>query len=264
MNRPISWIGGKSKIANQIISAIPDHKTFCEVFTGGGVIFHKNPSKIEIINDLDENLINFFRCLKYHSRAVIDELAGLVVSKNLFDDFQRQLEAGGLTDIQRAARFFYRQKLAYGGKVKHKAFGRSTQRPPRLRIKNIPESLDQFAKRLANVVIDNLPYQKFITQYDNPETFMYLDPPYYKLPYYKHNLVYNDYIEMAEILSKVNSKFLLSLNKHNDIEEIFKEFRIKEISIDYSVYQPNGKRKKAVELLISNYDVYLQQSIIWS
>ena len=67
MNSPFAYIGGKSRLAKQIISIIPDHKTYCEAFSGAAwVFFKKPPSKVEVLNDLDSELITFYRVVQNH------------------------------------------------------------------------------------------------------------------------------------------------------------------------------------------------------
>ena len=105
--------------------------------------------------------------------------------------------------------------------------------------------------RLSQVTIENLPWQDFIKRYDQPGTFFYLDPPYYKAPYYEHNLDLEDYQEMAEVLASINTQFILSLNDHPDIQETFKAFNIKPVKLNYTVAR--GKQTKGKELLISNF-----------
>jgi len=212
MNSPLAYIGGKSKLSETIIKMVPEHKTYCEVFAGAAwVFFRKEPSRYETINDLDSDLIIFYRVLQNHVEEFLRQFKWLLSSREWFEDWKRQQEAGGLTDIQRAARYYYLQR----------------------------------------VVIENLPWQKFTRRYDRIDTLFYIDPPYYKAPYYQHNLKLEDYREMAEILDGIKAKFILSINDHPEMRDIFKSFRIKPVTLKYTVAK--AEQKTGRELIITNY-----------
>jgi DNA adenine methylase len=141
----IGWAGGKGRLLKYLLPLIPPHTTYCEVFGGGLALFcAKIPSPVEIINDINGNLVSFYRCCKYHLDPVLDEL-DLVLncsparplrgrpvragsprcrapSRQDFEDYCRQ---PGLTKIQRAALWFIRNKLSFGGQGMSFAISRS-------------------------------------------------------------------------------------------------------------------------------------------
>lgn len=253
MNSPLAYIGGKSKLSKQIISMIPEHEAYCEVFAGAGwVLFRKEPLKYETINDLDSDLICFYRVLQNHLEEFLRQFKWLLSSREWFEDWKRQREAGGLTDIQRAARYYYLQRHSFGGRVRSRTFGTAPLRSPRINLLRLEEELSEVHLRLARITIENLPWNDFVSRYDKPKTFFYLDPPYYKAPCYEHNLELDDYREMAGILAKIRSKFILSINDLPEIREIYKGFKIKPVNLKYSVAQ-KGPLKEAKELLVSNF-----------
>jgi len=252
MNSPLAYIGGKSKLTETIIKMIPAHKAYCEVFAGAAwVFFRKEPSKYEFINDLDSDLVCLYRVLQNHLEEFLKQFKWLLSSREWREDWKRQQEAGGLTDIQRSARYYYLQRLCFGGKVRNRTFGTSQLSRPRINLLRIEEELSEVHLRLATVHIENLPWQDFMKRYDKPGTFFYLDPPYYKMPYYNHNLELDDYQHMARVLSGIQSVFILSLNDHPDIRETFKDFTIKPVELTYSVAKE--KHTKGKELLITNF-----------
>ena len=203
MNSPLAYIGGKSKLAETIIKMIPAHKAYCEVFAGAAwVFFRKEPSKYEFINDLDSDLVCFYRVLQNHLEEFLKQFKWLLTSREWWEDWKRQQEAGGLTDIQRAARYYYLQRMCFGGRVKNRTFGTNQLHRPRINLLRIEEDLSEVHLRLATVSIENLSWHEFIKRYDRPETFFYLDPPYYKLPYYNHNLELEDYQHMARAVAQ--------------------------------------------------------------
>lgn len=107
------WMGGKTKLAKQIVSLIPDHTCYVEVFSGAAnILFAKPKSKSEVINDINSDLVGLFRVVKYHRREFLKQLQFLTHSRQEFHDFKSQR---GLTDILRAARFYLILKAAFGG-----------------------------------------------------------------------------------------------------------------------------------------------------
>ena len=114
MNSPLPYIGGKSKLSDTIIKMIPKHQAYCEVFAGAAwVFFRKEPSKYETINDLDSELVTFYRVLQNHIEEFMKQFKWVLSSREWFEDWKRQQEAGGLTDIQKAARYYYLQRREY-------------------------------------------------------------------------------------------------------------------------------------------------------
>jgi len=252
MNSPLPYIGGKSKLSEKIIKMIPEHRAYCEVFAGAAwVFFRKKPSKYETINDLDSDLIVFYRVLQNHLEEFLKQFKWLLSSREWFEDWKRQQKAGGLTDIQRAARYYYLQRHSFAGRVRSRTFGPGPMRRPRINLLRIEEELSEVHLRLATVTIENLPWQDFMKRYDRVDTLFYIDPPYYKAPYYQHNLELEDYREMVETLAGLKAKFILSINDHPEMRDIFKDFRIEPVTLKYTVAKKEHKTGR--ELIITNY-----------
>lgn len=255
MRAPLSYIGGKFKLADTIISLIPEHTTYCEVFSGAAwVFFKKEPSKNEVINDRDSDLISFYRVVQAHPEEFLRQFKYCLSSREVFEDWQKQLESGGLTDIQRAARYYYIQRLCFGGRVRGRTFGVAVDRAPRINLARFEEQISDVHFRLSRVVIENLDWREFLKRYDRPETFFYLDPPYYKKPYYTHNLAHDDYVEMADILRGLNGKWILSIDGSDEIREIFKGFRQRKVVVQYSAGIASTKKAMDGQELIITRD----------
>jgi DNA adenine methylase len=253
MNSPLCYVGGKSQLRDKICSLIPEHATYCEGFVGAGwVFFHKEPSRYETLNDLDGDLISLYRVVQNHLEEFIKQFKWLLSSRQWWEEWNRQQEAGGLTDIQRAARYYYIQRHAFGGKVGGRTFAASQERPPRINLLRLEEEMSAMHLRMARVTVENLDWKVLVQRYDRPATFFYLDPPYYKAPVYKHNfLKLEDYSGMADTLASIKGKFLLSINDLPEIRQVFKRFKIEGTSVRYSV---NSKKPLvAKELLVRNY-----------
>jgi DNA adenine methylase len=248
---PLSYLGGKNRIAQKIISLIPEHTTYIEPFCGGAqVFFHKEPSRVEVLNDLDEEVFNFLRVCQLHHQELVRYLQFCTASRKWFELFQKQ-DPQTLSDIQRAARFFYLQKNCYGGLIRRQNFAVSVQDGSNYNPHRIPMVLHLAYERLLNVQLECVPYQEVIRKYDRPFTFFYLDPPYFGLPYYKFNLSEEDYVELARLLKALQGRFLLSLNDAPEVRRIFADFKIQGLTFSYSSQRKAGKVYK--EVLISNY-----------
>jgi DNA adenine methylase len=222
-----------------------------EVFSGGAqVLFHKEPSIVEVLNDLDGEVITFFRVCQSHHEELVRYLKFILVSREWFDLLQTQ-DPKALTDIQRAARFFYLQKNAYAGLVCHRRFGYAVEEPSRFNPERLPELIENTHKRLARVQIENLPYQDIIKRYDRPTTLFYLDPPYWGRKLYRFNFSESDFNELERRLRKLRGMFVLSLNDLPEVRKLFSGFRFREIDLPYTAQREPGKRYR--ELLITNF-----------
>jgi len=248
---PLSYLGGKNRIARKIISLIPEHICYIEPFCGGAqVFFHKAPSRVELLNDLNEDIFNFLRICQRHYEEFLRYLRFCLVSRKWFELFEK-VPSETLTDVERAARFFYLQKNCYGGLIVRRNFAASVQDRSNYNPEALPELLRKTHERLVNVQLECLPYERILTKYDRAFTFFYLDPPYWNRPYYKFNFKESDYVQMAQRLHELTGKFLLSLNDTPEIRKIFSRFEIKGLEMTYSSQRKPGRRYR--ELLISNY-----------
>jgi DNA adenine methylase len=248
---PLSYIGGKNRLASLIISQIPPHKTYVEPFAGGAqVFFHKPPSKVEILNDLSDDIVNFFRVCQSHSPELIRYVQHMVAARTWFELLQK-MDPKVLTDVQRAARFFFLQKVDYGGLVAHRNFALQVVQSTHWNPERIPKLIENTARRLQNTQIESLPYEQIIRKCDRPSTFFYLDPPYYGKKLYQFNFKEEDFRELARLLAGLKGKFILSLNDVPEVRSIFSDFRIQSIQLAYSAQKKIGKRYP--ELIIKNF-----------
>lgn len=250
----IPWVGGKSRLANTIIPLICEHECFCEVFAGGArILFRKEPSRAEVLNDINVELVNLYRVVSHHLDEFVRCFRWLLVSR---DDFERFKAANpeSLTDIHRAVRFFYLVKLAFGAKAVNPTFGTSTSSKPRLNLLRIEEDLSAAHLRLQQVTIERLPYADLIERYDRPHTFFYLDPPYdgCEDDYGPGIFRPDDFAKLSAQLAGIKGRFILSINDTVEMRRVFGGFDIMAVPTRYSV--GGGKAQKAVvELLVSNY-----------
>lgn len=234
------WIGGKRNLARRIralIEATP-HDVYAEGFVGmGGVFFRRTARpKCEIINDWSGEVANLFRCMRAHAGALNDLIALQLHCRADFDREQR-VDPTTLTDLQRAARFVYLQKVAFGGKVRGQNFGMSKTRPSRFRATDVGAELIAAGRRLEPVMIEQLPWRTFIERYDGPGVLFYLDPPYFgcETDYGADLFGRGEFAEMADVLGGLKGRFILSLNDRPEVREIFARFSIEGVATHYGL-----------------------------
>lgn len=246
---PFAWVGGKSRLAKEIISIMPEHKSYIEVFGGAlSVFYQKDPSKIEIVNDINGDLINLHRIIKTRPQSLALELNSILKSRELFY-LIKQGRLKPRNDIQRAAMYYYLIVMSFGSKKQHFAMSKTRA------AKDIYKGFNAYSKRLKHAIIENMSFDKLISSYDNKDVLFYLDPPYvgtesyYTMP---KGFNINEHEKLCEILKNIKSKFILSYNDCKVVRDLYKDFNIKEIGVKYSL---NGKVRDKVssELIITNY-----------
>lgn len=255
--KPVApYIGGKIKLAQEITGLInlTDHDRYLEPFMGmGGVFFRREyKPKSEIINDRNGEVANLFRVLQRHYVHLMETMKWQLTTRHDFDRLVKT-DPNTLTDLERAARFIYLQRTSYGGKVTGQNFGVEPSRPARFDITKLVSTLEDVHSRLAGVVIENLDYKVFIERYDAQECLFYLDPPYYgcEKDYGPEFFSRDEFLIMADVLSGVQGKFLLSLNDTPEVRDIFSAFFIDSVATTYSLASTGNK--KVGEVIISNY-----------
>lgn len=252
MTKPIiPWPGGKTRLLKKIIPLVPEHRCYCEVFAGGAaLLMAKEPVKSEAVNDTNKDLITLYRVVKYHLDEFVRHLRWLLVSREEFNMLLRQ-NAEGLTDIQKAVKFYYLQKLCFGGRTTGRTFGISTEVPARLNLLRVEEDLSAAHLRLARVTVENLDWAKLVDRYDRAHTFFFADPPYWRLQGYGSGFEWSEYELLADKLGSIKGKMLITLNDHPDVRKLFSDYIFDSVGINYTI---GGKQKRANELLIANYD----------
>ena len=251
MNSFIGWIGGKRQLRNEILSHFPAAGVgrYIEVFGGAGwVLFAKEqvPGQMEVYNDLDGDLVNLFRCVKYHCEALQAELDCLPHSRELFLDYLAQKQVRGLTDLQRAARFLYLVKHSFGSDVRTFATNiKSTY--------NIKNTLSEIQKRLKNVIIEQRDFEALLKTYDRPDALFYLDPPYVGTErHYAVQFGEADHKRLASVLKGIKGRFILSYGDVTLVRELYDWCNI------YSTSRTNNlagtpKNKTFSEVIIKNF-----------
>lgn len=248
INAPLCWFGGKSRLRNTIIEKLPKHTCFVEVFGGAGwVLFGKEPSKAEVYNDVDGELVNFFRMVKHCHKAFVQAFDWILVSRKLFNDFIKT-RPEDMDEIQRAVRFYYLIRASYCGKGQNFKYAKTGK--SNLNLEDLYETISGIHNRLKRVYIEEGDFAELIARYDGPETIFYLDPPYYGIYGYRFNFKHEDFTRLAAVLSGIKGKFLFSINDHEVIRSMFSSYMIEIVEI---LYTAGPTKKRVGELLIRNY-----------
>lgn len=252
---PAAYIGGKRNLAKAVIARIESipHATYAEAFVGMGGVFLRrgHAAKAEVINDFNRDVATFFRILQRHYVAFMEMMKFQLTTRAEFDRLVRT-DPDTLTDLERAARFLYLQRTAFGGKVAGRTFGVDPASPGRFDVTRLAALLEDVHARLARVVIECLPYDAFIARYDRPDTLFYLDPPYWgsEGDYGRDLFGRGDFERLAEVLGGLKGRFLLSINDVPAVRQIFAGFEFEEVETTYTV-AGRGHSKRAAELIIS-------------
>ncbi|MDD2318607.1 MAG: DNA adenine methylase [Geobacteraceae bacterium] len=248
----VPWIGGKRRLAKHILPLFPKHTCYVEPFAGAAALFFlKEPSEVEVLNDYNSDLIALYRVIRHHLEEFIRQFKWSLVSRQMFEWLDRT-PPETLTDIQRAARFFYLQKMSFGGKVSGRTFGIAPSSPPRLNLLRIEEDLSQAHLRLSRCYIENLDWQRCIERYDRPSTLFFCDPPYWQTVGYGVEFGIEQYHKLAEQMRVTKGKVILTINDHPDMRKVFAGFRTDIVKINYTV-GGSEKGKNRQELIVMSW-----------
>lgn len=262
INSPFKWVGGKSRLRKQIVQLLPPHSCYVELFAGAAwILFGKPPSDVEVLNDIDQDLITFFRVVKEKPEELIASFEWELVSRAEFERLA-DLEPSQLTDIQRAHRFYYLIMAGWGGEFHYSRFQTSIQdggHGNRLfgALQTLRQRLAPVYERLRTVIIENLDWQECFDRYDRPGVVMYIDPPYPENGCnYKYNMREKASHELlASRLRAARSRWIVSSYDTPFIRTLFEDYHIIPVqSASGMSAEKNGNRRVMnKEVLIMNY-----------
>jgi len=244
--------GGKWVIRNKVTSHFPEnYSRYIDVFGGSAsILIAKEPSLVEIFNDLNEEIANFFRVVKWRAAELAELAYSWVHSRKLWEDLKKESPINH--EVERAFRFWAMMRDSFGGKGEHFAMQKSKT------VKSITkarEYLFEVSERFKNVTIESLHFIKCISCYDSIDSFLYLDPPYRDTKGADKNyseLTDTEWYHMEESLSNLQGKFCLSHIKNEFVKKLFSKFNFKEIEVPV-LLSGKGNSRKRIEYLITNY-----------
>ncbi len=250
MKPPIPRIGGKSKLRKTILERIPEHICYVEPFFGAGwVYFGKEPNKVEVINDIDKELINMFRMIKYHAPEIERVLEYEFSGRDMFEEY-KHCTVEYLTEIQRAVRFLYLISQSFAGKGETFGYGTTSKPAPQIFYQGV---LRDIKERLRNTYVENKSFEDIIKRYDRPHSFFFCDPPYFETAGYGNEFGEQEHLLLRDTLSQIKGKFMVTINDHPKVKEWYKDFNIEEVQVAYSISKEQKARKEYGELIITNY-----------
>jgi DNA adenine methylase len=259
------WYGGKFSHLDWLLPLLPRTKHFCDVFGGSAaVLLNREPSPIETYNDIDREVVNFFRVLRDQSDELI-RLIGLTPFSK--EEFKLAIsdQEGPISSLERARRFFVRARQVRTGLAQKASAGRWAHCRLTSRAKMAGavsrwlgsiEDLPYIAQRLIRVQIENSPAIKVIKRYDSKETLFYCDPPY---PHesrgdsnaYAHEMTDNEHRELARLLHTVKGKVALSSYHCDIMDELYGDW----IYIEAPIKNCHSVKTPRREVLWVNYDI---------
>lgn len=254
---PIKWVGGKSKLVDKLLPLFPEHKGYVEVFGGSAImLLSKEPSKWEILNDFDSNLMNFWSIVQNAYEQFIKSFEWELVSRERFDYYKAKYKSNSFDDsIERAKAFYYLVKSGFGADMKNPVFGTGKDRN-RLRLESIEDDIKKAHERLLKVTIENKSFEQIFKIYDSEDTFFYIDSPYRNTKQYATGKFTDEMFEqLAECCENAKGKWLYTINDDEFIRKLFSEFNIIDHKVYYSVCKTDVGRSDFKELIITNYDV---------
>ncbi len=235
-------MGGKSRLAAQIIPLLPAHTTYVEPFCGGcAVFFRKERSRAEILNDRDDRLVTLLRVFRFHPDELLKEVAYLTHSRT---EFRAAITQPGITDIQKAARFLLLVKAGFGSKISSPSFGYGLTGKAKFSHEAVAGLIAAARERLDGVTIECLDFADVIARYDSPGTLFYCDPPYIGTAGYACRFTMCDHERLRDALAAIKGKAVVSLNDCPDTRRLYGGWDIRELGVSYSVGGKEADRAK--------------------
>lgn len=258
-----SYIGGKARLAPWIISHFPLHRSYVEVFGGAAwVLLQKPRSTIEVYNDINDELINMWRVLQTDAPKMAEELSRIPYSRTLYyswiSDWKKGIRPG--TEFNRAIRFAWIQACSFGGSFM-KGFAVSRDQDHAGGYQRWVSSLNEIQDRMRGVLIENLSFEVLIPKYDTSDALFYCDPPYDGTENYYNGFNTESHAKLAELLSGIKGKFVLSYFQTPIIESLYPPTRFsyhaksRKIGVHGGTAKSNvANRPTGLEVLITNFE----------
>jgi len=260
------WYGGKFSHLDWLLPQLPDSFHYCEPFAGSGaVLLNRAPSPVETYNDIDGEVVNFFKALREEKDALIEQIALTPFSREEFG-IACKLDPK-LTNLERARRFYIRARQVRTGLAQTATIGRwaNCKNTSRSGMSGVisrwlggVEQLDFIAERLLRVQIENRPAIDVIKLYDSKETLFYCDPPYIHetrgdTKSYGFEMTDDNHKELSKILNSVEGLAAISNYECELMEDLYPSGKwMKILSPEKTIHSTKGIRQ---EVLWVNYNI---------
>ncbi|MES2651258.1 MAG: DNA adenine methylase [Bacteroidota bacterium] len=261
LKTPISYYGGKQKLATKIISLIPEHTLYCEPFLGGAAIFYaKNASSVEVINDTNRELMNFYKVVQNDFVALETQIRISTHSRDLHRKASVIYNFPDMFDeIKRAWAIWILSTQSFSSQLDG-SFGYDKSKSTLVKkINNNKERFtEEMAIRLQNVCLECADALYVIRSRDAKESFFYCDPPYFNSDCGHYDgYSEQDFENLLKQLSSIEGKFLLSSYPSDILKQYTKANKWFTVTIEQGVSINNkaGNQKRKIEVLTSNFSI---------
>lgn len=267
MRTPITYYGGKQTMLKHIMPLIPKHEIYVESFAGGAAVFFaKQPSRMDVINDLNGELINFYRTVVRN----FDELKR-EVDRTLHSRTQHETawfvynHPDDFTNVQRAWAVWVLSKMGFAGQLSNSfGFDKSEGRHPR-KVHFAKEAFTvELRKRLEIATIESDDAFKVIARYDTPDTFHFIDPPYVgsDMGHYSEMFDDADLERLLQLCETLTGKFMLTMFPHKVIRSYSEKNGWLINSVERTISAAKNDRRKQEEWMICNYEPPVEQGAL--
>ncbi|HJW86502.1 MAG TPA: DNA adenine methylase [Candidatus Brocadiaceae bacterium] len=262
LKSPVNRIGGKSLLTGWLCRYVPGHVCYVEPFCGAShLLFGKQPSPVEILNDADSHLMTFFRVIQEPEtrQMLMERLTFMPYSRALWQEIRTRWKQGAVPGdpVQSTAEWFYLNRSTFSGDQKRGGWAMPsvTGRNPAQSYFNAIDGLEGIAGRLRGVTIENLDYADCIRRYDSLDTLFYCDQPYYGHEhYYGDSFALEDHHALAKLLHDVKGKVMVSHYANGLYDELYQGWRRYESSSFKGSHKSEGEEKpKTIEVLYCNF-----------
>lgn len=225
---PLRWQGSKTRLLKEILPLMTPHICYHEPFFGGGaVLFAKERSSVEVINDINGNLISLYRNAQFHLPALLEEINWLHASRKNLHDFIAQ---PGITELQRAARFLLVNRTSFGGNMNSFGVAKTKGGGVGFNRKQISGLLSAANERLDGVVVENISYERSFKNYDSSDTLHFIDSPYENTT----NGAYTGWTqkqlkELRGEIDKLQGRWICTLNDSEFTRDLFRDCNLKSV-----------------------------------
>jgi DNA adenine methylase len=255
LKTPITYYGGKQTLVSKLLPLIPKHSLYCEPYFGGGALFFaKSPSEVEVINDLNGEVVNFFKVVKTDFSALQKEIIATPHSREEFKKAKVIYDHPELFDkIKRAWAFWTLTNQGFAGMIGSWGFGRTNSKE--VTLSNKREGFTEvYKKRLDKVQMECNDALKVIDRCDSKDSFFYLDPPYYNSHqgHYK-GFSESDFEALLQKAAKLKGKFILSSYPSPLLNKYIKQHKWHVQTAKKSVAVTKLTEKIKTEVMVLNY-----------
>ena len=258
MKTPISYYGGKQTLLRHILPLVPDHSTYTEAFAGGAALFFaKQPAEVEVINDINQNLVNFYRVLKDNFPALKREIDRTLHSR------EAHLKASIIYNyptlfepVERAWAVWVLSRQGFASKLDGSWGYDKAKNSVAKKIQNAKNDFtDDFQRRIEHTQIECTDALRIIRSRDSINCFHFVDPPYIGTDcgHYADAFDEQNFRDLLDLLTTIEGKFMLTMFPHPILTEYIEKYEWKVIEVERTISASKTNRRKQVEIIVMNY-----------